>query len=64
MTDGEPGLERHEIRLPDGRRLVFYPFPGEAAAGAAPAAQGGAPHAPEERSPARGAGSRGPGEGR
>jgi hypothetical protein len=23
----EPGLEKEEIRLPDGRRLIFYTFP-------------------------------------
>jgi hypothetical protein len=27
MADGVPQVERREIRLPDGRRLTFYPLP-------------------------------------
>jgi hypothetical protein len=28
MADRAPELERREVRLPDGRRLLYYPFPG------------------------------------
>jgi len=31
MTDGTPVLERQVVRLPDGRRLTYYPFPGRPA---------------------------------
>ena len=29
MNERDPDLEREEIRLPDGRRLVYYRFPDE-----------------------------------
>jgi hypothetical protein len=28
MTDRAPQLDRQAIRLPDGRQLIYYPFPG------------------------------------
>jgi hypothetical protein len=27
MGEREPTMEKREVRLPDGRRLVFYRFP-------------------------------------
>lgn len=35
MADRAPEVERREIRLPDGRRLLYYPLP----PGEAPAAE-------------------------
>ncbi len=31
MADGPPALSRREVKLPDGRRLIFYDFPEPAA---------------------------------
>ena len=28
MKDRAPQLDRQVIRLPDGRQLIYYPFPG------------------------------------
>jgi hypothetical protein len=47
VTDRAPVLERTVIRLPDGRRLTFYPLPGTTApAVPAPAAPPPPPPAP------------------
>jgi len=45
MTERAPQIERREIRLPDGRRLVYYPFPGTRAP-ASDAPSPGPPPAP------------------
>jgi hypothetical protein len=37
MTERERSLEPREVRLPDGRRLWFYPFRDEAPAPGEPA---------------------------
>lgn len=47
MADRAAELERREVRLPDGRRLVYYPFP-EATA---PRGEAPAPDAPPAPSP-------------
>ncbi|HSN90675.1 MAG TPA: hypothetical protein VLS93_05565 [Anaeromyxobacteraceae bacterium] len=55
MADRDPDLEREEIRLPDGRRLVYYRFPEKPDADRAPdapgsrgePAPGGPPHGKE-----------------
>ncbi len=46
--DRDPGLQTEEVRLPDGRRVVFYRFPEEPEADDAPAPPP-APAASEER---------------
>jgi hypothetical protein len=53
MRDRAPQLDRQVIRLPDGRQLIYYPFPGTDAppAGAPPAAP--APGAAAPPSPPR-----------
>jgi hypothetical protein len=43
MGDRVPQVERREIRLPDGRRLTYYPLPPDESA---PAPAPGAPAAP------------------
>jgi hypothetical protein len=41
MIDRDPDLDRQEIRLPDGRRLVYYRFPDRGEAGGEPPATPG-----------------------
>ena len=45
MPEREGGLEREAVRLPDGRRLIFYRFP-QSAARPAPAPPDPAPREP------------------
>ena len=40
MTERRPDLDKRVIRLPDGRRLVFYRFPEEARPEGPPAGPG------------------------
>jgi hypothetical protein len=55
MTDRAPQLDRQVTRLPDGRQLIYYPFPGadappaEAPAPAAAPAPGAATPPPPPR---------------
>lgn len=45
MSEPRPDLDRRVIRLPDGRRLVYYRFPDEPAGEASPERPGDAPPA-------------------
>jgi len=55
MSDRQPDLDRRVIRLPDGRRLVYYRFPEPAETGdqapAGPAPEEPPPGSPRERRP-------------
>lgn len=49
MSDSQPDLDKRVIRLPDGRRLIYYRFPepvrteGQAPAGSPPEPPGTGP---------------------
>jgi hypothetical protein len=47
-AERHPTVERHEVILPDGRRLLYYPFPGSADGGETPR-----PHDPAAPPPSR-----------
>jgi hypothetical protein len=63
MTDRDPDLDRQEIRLPDGRRLVYYRFPDEGDAGGEPPTPGagGEPHGDRPPTPTLSPAARGRG---
>jgi hypothetical protein len=49
MRDRAPQLDRKVVRLPDGRHLIYYPFPGAGAPpGDAPAPEAVPPPPPRE----------------
>ena len=49
MTDRAPQLDPKVVQLPDGRQLIYYPFPGEAPPADAPAPEPGAGTPPPPR---------------
>jgi hypothetical protein len=47
MSERPPDLDKRVIRLPDGRRLIYYRFPEEAGREEAPPARPGPEEAPQ-----------------